>query len=182
MLPDGMRTRGTLELLGLAAALATIGAAVPVQAQARAGAVAARDIARNTVLTADDILPLGAPPADPGAVAPGWVTRRALRAGEVLAAPAVKPPKLVLAHTPVELRFRQGALLVTRRAIALTSGRAGDTVRVRLDARRELSARVVSAGVVDVDLTAPGTPARDIRVARRALLPTVAGPGPRNTP
>ncbi len=182
MLPDAMLTRGMLELIGLSAALATIGAAVPVQAQARAGAVAARDIARNTILAADDILPLGGPSADPGTVAPGWVTRRALRAGEVLAAPAVEPPKLVQARTPVELRFGQGALLVTRRAIALTSGRAGDTVRVRLDAHRELSARVVSAGVVDVDLTAPGTSPRDVRVARSALLPTDAGSVPRTTP
>lgn len=182
MLLEALLTRGTAELLGVATALVTIGAAAPARAQARPAAVAARDIPRNTILDAGDILARGGDAAGDAAVAPGWVTRRALRAGEALEPPAVMPPMLVVAHTAVELRCREGALLVTRRVTALTSGREGDTVRVRLDAHRALGARVVSLGVVDLDLRAPATPGRDLRVARAILLPPAAGHLPRNAP
>jgi len=77
----------------------------------------------------------------------GWEVRRPLRAGEVVGAPAVAPPPLVLAGRPVRLEWERGGVLVSVEAIALNSARRGETVRARLEERpAHLTATVTAPG------------------------------------
>ena len=72
--------------------------------------VAARALARGAVLTADDITYPDSAAATDSTVAPGWVTRRVVAAGEPLRPPAVQPPVVVTANQPVELEWTDGVL------------------------------------------------------------------------
>jgi len=78
----------------------------------------------------------------------GWEVRRALAAGEVVAAPAVSAPALVVAGQPVRLEWQRGGVQVSVVGIALNSARRGETVRARLEER---PARLTGT------VTAPGT-------------------------
>lgn len=80
--------------------------------------------------------------------AEGWDVRRAVRAGDVVAPPAVATPPLVLAGQPVRLEWQSGGVQVSVVGIALNSARAGETVRARLEER---PARLTGT------VTAPGT-------------------------
>lgn len=117
-------------------------------------AVATRALAGGATLADGDLreevrVHWGAPPATAlVAPAPGWEVRRALRAGDVVAPPAVVAPPLVLAGEPVRLEWQSGAVQVSVVGIALNSARAGETVRARLEER---PARLTGT------VTAPGT-------------------------
>lgn len=90
----------------------------------------------------------GAPSAESAVVpADGWVVRRPIRAGDVVAPPAVVAPPLVLAGQPVRLEWRREGVEVSVVGIALNSARRGETVRARLEER---PARLVGT------VTAPG--------------------------
>jgi flagella basal body P-ring formation protein FlgA len=89
-------------------------------------------------------------PAPDSSLVPGvgWETRRIVRAGEVVASPAVSAPPLVLAGQPVRLEWERGGVQVSVVGIALNSARRGETVRARLEER---PARLTGT------VTAPGT-------------------------
>ena len=129
--------------------------AAPVAAQAP---LAARDIARGETLAAADIVRADSAPADgrqptadsSGGVAEGWVTRRAIRAGEPLRPPAVAPPPLVRAGQAVQALWRFGAVELRIRGTALSTAAEGERVAVRLETRRRVEGVAVGAGVVRV--------------------------------
>ena len=134
----------------LLTALATSMPALALQAQdthpteeSVATAVAARVIPRGTVLSKDDII------GGPGASAvEGWVARRVIHVGEILRAPAISEPQLVRAGESVEILIERGTITLTVTGTTLTSASLGDTVLVRLDAKRRLAAIVSASGRV----------------------------------
>jgi flagella basal body P-ring formation protein FlgA len=90
----------------------------------------------------------GAPALDstltPG---PGWQVRRAIAAGEVVTAPAVAPPPMVVAGEPVQLEWRSGGVQVSVQGIALNSASRGQVVRARIEERpAQLSGTVTAPG------------------------------------
>lgn len=131
---------------------------VPVQAQVlREVVVAAQAIARNVVVTADAVrsetrnvlvLPHGYFP-DPAAVI-GQQATRAIRAGVVLAAPAIGPARLVRRGDRVTLTSGDGAITVRSEGVALGDGAQGQRVQVR-NAR---SGRVIEGEVVASNIVA----------------------------
>jgi flagella basal body P-ring formation protein FlgA len=93
------------------------------------------------------------PPGDSAlAVAgPGWELRRAVAAGEVMAAPTATPPPDVLAGEPVRFAWRRGEVEVSVVGIALHSARRGERVRARLEERpARLTGTVVAPGVAEL--------------------------------
>jgi flagella basal body P-ring formation protein FlgA len=113
----------------------------PVDAQGAARPVAARRIIRGAVLTSADIS------GESGAVA-GWIARRVINAGEVLAPPAVSPPPIVHARQTVDVLVGRGSIRVLIMGTALADATLGDTITVRLDTRRRLRAVVSGPGRV----------------------------------
>ncbi|HYV96321.1 MAG TPA: flagellar basal body P-ring formation chaperone FlgA [Gemmatimonadaceae bacterium] len=97
---------------------------------------AAHALARGIALTAGDIA------VDSGAVVPdaliGLVTRRMMRAGEPLRAPAIGKPVIVHAGTAVLVATTFGAITISRPGVALFDAGLGDSVRVRIDARTQM--------------------------------------------
>ncbi len=139
-------------LVALAAlALLTARLAVAQQPPHRA-AVAARPLARGTVLTADDISfrdTTAQSPAD--SVSPGWVTRRVISAGEVLRSPAVERPVLVEANSLVQVEWSDKNVRLTLRGIASHDASLGDRISVRTETGRRLQAIVVAPGRARID-------------------------------
>jgi flagella basal body P-ring formation protein FlgA len=116
--------------------------------------VALRTIVRGSVLTADDfeyrdtatrIEP------DTAQIAPGWVTRRTINAGEILRAPAVEPPTIVSANSPVQVEFVDGNVRLTIRGIAARAGSLGDRVPVRTELGKRIEGTVVAPGRIRID-------------------------------
>ena len=115
--------------------------------------VAARDLARGTVLAAADITWSDSVQAHAGArdsVQVGWVARRSFRTGEVLEAPGVTPPDLVSSGDVVNVIYMAPGVAITVRGTAVGSGAKGDEVYVRLDNRRRLRGVVAAANTVRV--------------------------------
>lgn len=106
--------------------------------------VAARLLPRGTVLTERDIALTPATnasattPIDTAARA-GWVTRRLVRAGEVLRAPAVAPAPLFHANHPVRFLVQRDGFQLSLDGVAVIAASLGDTIPVRLGAKRRLS-------------------------------------------
>jgi flagella basal body P-ring formation protein FlgA len=121
------------------------GIAILLTARVLAAQVAARDIARGTVLSTDDITVTDTLRSS---VVPGWIARRLIRAGEPLRAPAVAPPSLVKSGESVRFRVRRGDVSLLFRGTALSSGALGDTIVVRLDVRRRYRGVVTGPGFV----------------------------------
>lgn len=126
--------------------------------------VAARELRRGAVLREDDIdtmvVAAGELPsawsatATEQSVGPGWVTRRLIRQGEPLRAPAVAPPALVMVGADVTLVWQVGSLQVTRQGTAMGPGYLGDQVVVRVDATRRFTGTITGPATVLVN----GTP------------------------
>ena len=115
--------------------------------------VAAREIARGTVLAAADITWSDSVQTRTGArdsVQAGWVARRSFRTGEVLEAPGVSPPDLVSSGDVVNVIYTAPGVALTLRGTAIGSGAKGDEVYVRLDNRRRLRGVVAAANTVRV--------------------------------
>lgn len=107
-------------------------------------AVAARALARGATLGASDIAWRcvavdGRFARRQTAVAPGWLVRRIMRAGEVLRTPAVAPSPLVAAGQTVTFTVQEDGLALTLDGIAPIAGSLGDTIPVRLGARRRVT-------------------------------------------
>ena len=119
--------------------------------------VATHELAPGLALTGGDLrreLRARWGPSLPGASpvpAPGWVTRRAIAAGDVVAWPAATPPVAVRDGESVEVRWERGGVRVSTRATALQAAAEGARVRVRLaDGTVSRDAVVMSAGVVAI--------------------------------
>lgn len=125
--------------------------------------VAARRIARGTVLRAADMtiarMPArvdarGVVHADTTPVIPGWIARRVIQRGEVLRPPAVAPAPLVAAGQTVQFTYQQDGLELTLDGVAPVAGSLGDTIPVRLGARRRVTGVVAGpARVIATDLS-----------------------------
>jgi len=120
--------------------------------------VAARTLARGTVLRPDD---LKAVRRDLSRLSPGYLTDRKHATGMVLLRPlgpgnllvqsAVKPPRLVQRGQDVTILASVGGLVVRSQGKALADGAYGETVRVRNSRSRRIVQGVVSArGTVKV--------------------------------
>ncbi len=124
--------------------------------------VAARDLPRGTVLRAADIEVVVTDGETAASVVAksansindlptaGWVVRRLVHKGEPLRAPAVAPPVLIPAGSPVSLVWEVGELRVTRTGTAVGAAYAGETVTVRVDAKRRFTGIAKAAGTVVV--------------------------------
>jgi flagella basal body P-ring formation protein FlgA len=125
-------------------ALAAI-AARPAHAQVAAPR-AARDLERGRVLSSGDI---ATESTDPRALQlVGWVTRRTIRMGQALRAPALAPPQLVRAGETVTVRLVAAGITVAREGTAMMAGAFGDRVRIRFDAHRSLTGVVAGRSTV----------------------------------
>lgn len=126
--------------------LAAIGLGVGTRLRAQDTAivyVATRTLPRGTTLSARDFAPARHGTRRPATVAlrpePGWITRRVIRAGEVLATPAVTPPPTVAAGAAVSYIIWRGRIELALAGVAMTSGARGDTILVRLDTHRRVT-------------------------------------------
>ena len=139
-------------IFAVAAALACFSVS-GLQAQDSSGTagkpVAARRIDRGSVLTKGDV-------AGPSAAVEGWVSRRVIQPGEPLEPPAVSPPLLVRSRQGVTVRLTSGTIHLLIDGTALADGSLGDTIYIRLDARRRIRAVVSRDGIV----TAVALPSR----------------------
>ena len=118
--------------------------------------VATRALARGDTLTATDIAVVDttivwrwntvAP--DTLRAAPGWVTHRAIAAGEVLRAPAVLPPAAIASGAAVTAIYRDGALRLVLTGIATNSAAIGAPVGIRIDRSRRLDGIAVGPNLV----------------------------------
>ncbi len=117
--------------------------------------IAARELARGTVLTEADIArvdtvawgaPRGLEPARPG-----WVVRRRMGAGVLLAPPAVAPPLAVSAGDPVTLVWRGGRVELKARGVAAGSAPTGGRVAVRTASGRRIWGVADGPGTVRID-------------------------------
>ena len=105
---------------------------------------ATRDLPRGTIIAAADIR------ADSVDITrlTGWETRRMVKEGEALKAPAVAAPTLVAANAPVTLEVTVSGVRITRAATALARGTMGERIPVRLDAQRTVTAIVSGPATV----------------------------------
>lgn len=118
-------------------------------------AVAAHALSRGEVLSADDIefrdTTLTRAMSDTNQIVPGWVTRRAISAGEVLRSPAVEPPVVVGANQPVEIEWQDQNIRMIVHGTATRNASMGERVSVRTDTGRRIEATVVAPGRVRID-------------------------------
>jgi len=120
--------------------------------------VAARNVPRNTELTADDVQWVDGPingqlfdPLPSAGQVLGARARRAIARGEVIAATVVKMPPAVRAGDPVTMVIRAGTMEVRGPGRAVSSGAVGDVIRVMRPAHREpLRGRIVEPAVVEI--------------------------------
>lgn len=148
----------TLALLALAAL--SLGAQAPSVAPSgteRTVPVATRALARGTSLTPDDYqfasVVVRSALRSAAAAESGWVTRRAVSAGEPLVEPAVGPPALVTAGQPVTFVAQERSIRLTIRGTATSAGALGSRVWVRFDSGRRLRGLVIAPATVSADTT-----------------------------
>lgn len=116
--------------------------------------LAARDLERGQALTAadmvtrDTVLWGGSAGTTPES---GWVARRRIAAGAVLAAPAVAPPSVVEAGRDVTLVWRSGQVEITARAVAAGTAAVGERVAVRTESGRRLWGIAEAPGRVRIE-------------------------------
>jgi flagella basal body P-ring formation protein FlgA len=151
------RVLRSLVLAGLLAALCAVRAAHAQEASllpTRRVPVALHTIARGAALTAGDfeyrdtttrLTP------DTNQIVAGWVTRRTINAGEILHAPAVEPPVLVNANSPVQVEWVDGNVRLTLRGVAARNASLGERVPVRTELGKRVEGTVVAAGRVRID-------------------------------
>lgn len=114
--------------------------------------VATRHLPRGTVLNESDLtvarVALRGPQSDLPVAITGWVTRRAVRAGEVLRPPAVARRPLVPRGSVVDVAVRVGAVEVVTAGVVLRDGEMDDEVSIRLGPKRTVQGRVRGPGQV----------------------------------
>ena len=80
----------------------------------------------------------------------GLIARRDIVAGEPLTQAVLDVPLAVRSGEPVTLTVIAGTVQVTTKALAMSSGREGDLVRVIPEGGRALRARITRPGAVEV--------------------------------
>jgi len=145
---DRYSAAGPVRLASAVVVLVMLSAGLPAATEAQ---VAARTIARGTVLTAQDISHPAAVEQPSSEVAPGWIARRRIAEGEALRAPAVAPPRMVESGQTVRVTYAAGGVELSMRGTALGSAAEGERVLVRIDARRRVEGTAVGAGVVSLE-------------------------------
>jgi flagellar basal body P-ring formation protein FlgA len=118
--------------------------------------VATRPLARGAVLQASDIAYADTVIAwrwsnaepDTTRALPGWVTHRAVAAGEVLRAPAVSAPPVVAAGATVKAIWQDGPLTLVVSGVAINAASLGAPVGVRIDRTRRLDGIAVAPNTV----------------------------------
>ena len=156
---------------GSVAVLATLAVVAPLSAQTAPAtsapsatpgmarvrlSVATRALQRGDTLRAADIATLDtsivwrwssvAPDTTPAQA--GWVTRRAIAAGEVLRAPAVGAPPMVTAGRSVAVIYQDGPVRIYLTGVATNSAPYGAAVGVRIDPTRRLDGIAVAPNTV----------------------------------
>ncbi|MES2521499.1 MAG: flagellar basal body P-ring formation chaperone FlgA [Gemmatimonadota bacterium] len=118
--------------------------------------VATRDLARGDTVGAADFTLRdttmvwrwnGVSPDTTRAIT-GWVTRRAIVAGEVLRAPAVMAPPLVTSGATVTVVYQDGPVRLTLTGVAMNTAPLGAAVGVRIDRTRRLDGIAVAPNTV----------------------------------
>jgi flagella basal body P-ring formation protein FlgA len=129
-------------------------------------AVLARNIERNEVIKASDVLMERRPKADVGNDAAardravGMQARRQLRAGQALKTADLAKPDLVQRDQNVTLIYESAGLYLTIRGKAQDNGTEGDVVSVvNLQSKRVVSGTVIGRGQVSVSVATPRLPA-----------------------
>lgn len=118
--------------------------------------VATRRLERGVTLEASDIrwseTPIWGEPQEGSSrvVEPGWVTRRVVRTGELLAPPTVDRPVLVEGGRDVEIQWERGTISLKLRGRAIQSGAMGERVWVRTESGHRLEGTVDGPGRVVV--------------------------------
>lgn len=133
--------------------------------QVRAGVVsrvpvAARRLERGVTLENSDIdyrsqVHWGPPRAAPE-VGVGWVTRRALSAGEELRAPTVDRPQIIEAGQTVRVIYRTGSIQLSVRGKAGGSAAAGEEVWVRTESGQRLMGVAEAPGLIRIGVPGKG--------------------------
>ncbi len=119
--------------------------AVATRFLARGDTLRERDVAwRDTVIT----WRWGTLGPDTTRVTAGWVTRRPIGAGEVLRMPAVMPPPVVQAGSPVRALYQDGAVQLVLAGTATNTAALGGPVGVRIDRGRRLDGIAVAPNTV----------------------------------
>ena len=125
-------------------------------------AVLTRDIERNDVLKASDVVVERRPRAEVGSDpttrdrAVGMQARKQIRAGQALRVADLAKPDLVQRDQNVTLIYEAAGLYLTIRGKALDSGTEGDMVSVlNLQSKRTVSGVVVGRGQVSISIAAP---------------------------
>lgn len=130
----------------LAAEAGAQGSAAPLPGDS--AVVAARMLARGTVLTLDDLVGIDGRSAE--SLPLGWVTRRIVRAGEPLRPPAIGRAPVLRAGSRVRAVATRGLVRITREGTAIGDGARGDTVLVRFPKQAAVPAIVVDSLTVSL--------------------------------
>jgi flagella basal body P-ring formation protein FlgA len=88
------------------------------------------------------------PQADLPTTISGWITRRTIRAGEVLRAPAIARRPLVPRGSVVDVAIRVGDVQVVTRGVAVRDAEMDEAVAIRLGPKRMVQGRVQGPGHV----------------------------------
>ena len=118
--------------------------------------VATRTLQRGDTLRADDIAlrdttivwHWNSIAPDTTRPLPGWTTRRAIAAGEVLRAPAVGAPIIIAGGATVSAIWQDGPVRVVLTGIATNSASLGAPISVRIDRTRRLDGVAVAPNTV----------------------------------
>ena len=125
-------------------------------------AVLTRNVERNEILKASDVMTerrpkaeVGSDPARPGQ-AIGMQMRRQLRAGQALRSADLAKPDLVQRDDTVTLIYQSPGIYLTIRGKALDNGAEGDVVSVlNLQSKRTISGVVIGRGQVGITIAMP---------------------------
>jgi flagella basal body P-ring formation protein FlgA len=123
-------------------------------------AVAARELPRGKILTADDIrlekrdiASIHRGYLEKTDYAIGKVLKRSLRRGQILTASHTASPQAIKTGSRVTIVANSGSIAIRMKGKALSSGARGDRIRVQNESsKRELEATVVSPGIVEVTM------------------------------
>lgn len=126
-------------------------------------AVLTRNIERNELVRAADVVMEKRPRAELGGAEPasrefavGMQIRRAIRAGQALKVTDLAKPDLVLRDQTITVVYQTAGIYLTTQGKALENGADGDTVSVlNLQSKRTVFGRVTGRGQVSVEVFAP---------------------------
>ena len=141
-------------------------------------AVLTRNVERNEVLKASDIVTERRPKLEVGSDAAirdralGMQMRKALRAGQAVKVSDLAKPDLVQRDQSVTLIYESAGLYLTIRGKAIEAGTEGDVVNVlNLQSKRTVSGVVVGRGQVSISVATPRLASADAPAALASVEP-----------